>query len=93
MKDRRYLFYCRYVLVLFVFLFVLSFPLQTGYGEEFRSPGALKAKIAQKAMLVSKDHSRLRAAIEAYKRHTAQLMGLFGVVATRKWSTSGERVH
>jgi hypothetical protein len=81
MKN-RHLFYCRYVLGLFGFLFLLSFLVQTGHGEAFANQVGPKPKIGKRVRLLEKNLQRLRQANKVRTIYSEWLMDIADVVGT-----------
>jgi hypothetical protein len=86
--KHRHLFYCKYVLGLFVFLFLLSFLVQTGYGAELANQGGPKPKIGERAKRIRKNLQRIRQAVKVQKMHTGRLMEMPDVMGTATGMTS-----
>jgi uncharacterized protein YjdB len=81
MKN-RYSFYLRYVLSLFVFLFLLSFLIDKGYGQEFPDRSGLKPKLGERLKLTKETYQRIREAIKVQKMNSAWLMDNDDIVGT-----------
>ncbi len=81
MKNRHF-FYCRYVLGLFVFLFLLSLLVQTGHGEAFANQAGPKPKIGKRVEILKKNLQRLRQANKVQRMNSEWLMDIADVVGT-----------
>ncbi len=81
MKN-RHSFYLRYVLSLFVFLFLLSFITDTGYGQEFPNRSGLKPKLGERLKLTRESSQRIREAVKVQKMNSAWLMENDDIVGT-----------
>ncbi len=91
--KHRHLYGFRLVLGLFVFLFLLSFSVKVGYGEELANQGGPKPKIGKRVKWIRKNHERICQAVKVQKMHTGRLMEMADVMGTATGITAeGEPV-